>query len=125
MEHSMAESTVLLEKSGGVARITLNRPEMRNAFNDVLISQMRAMLADAEEDSSVRAVVLAGSGSSFCAGADLGWMKRMADYGHAQNLDDAQALADMLAALHRLAKPPIARVHRPALAVGAGPVAAG
>ncbi|KJK20042.1 enoyl-CoA hydratase [Burkholderiaceae bacterium 16] len=120
----MTEDMILLEKSDGVARITLNRPDMRNAFNDVLISELHAMLVDMEQDSSVRAVVLAGNGPAFCAGADLGWMKRMAGYEHAQNLADAQALADMLASLHRMQKPTIARVHGAAFAGGVGLVAA-
>jgi methylglutaconyl-CoA hydratase len=120
----MAEDIVLLEKSGGVARITLNRPTLRNAFDDAVISKLRALFTDVEQDPSVRAVVLSGNGSAFCAGADLGWMKRMAEYGHAQNLADAQALADMLAALNRLSKPTIARVHGPAFGGGVGLVAA-
>jgi methylglutaconyl-CoA hydratase len=120
----MIEDTILLEKSGGVARITLNRPALRNAFDDALISKLRAVLTDVEQDASVRAVVLSGNGPAFCAGADLGWMKRMAGYEHAQNLADAEALADMLAALDRLQKPTIARVHGPAFAGGVGLVAA-
>lgn len=120
----MTEDMILLNKSGGVARVTLNRPDLRNAFNDVLISELHAMLVDIEQDPSVRAVVLAGNGPAFCAGADLGWMKRMADYEHAQNLSDAQALADMLATLHRIQKPTIARVHGAAFAGGTGLVAA-
>jgi methylglutaconyl-CoA hydratase len=115
---------LLVDKSNGVARITLNRPEMRNAFDDALIGSLRNVFADIENDSSVRAVVLAGNGPAFCAGADLNWMKRMAGYGYEQNLADAQALADMLAALDRLPKPTIARVHGPAFAGGTGLVAA-
>lgn len=117
----MTEDMILLNKSGGVARVTLNRPDLRNAFNDVLISELHAMLVDIEQDPSVRAVVLAGNGPAFCAGADLGWMKRMADFEHAQNLSDAQALADMLATLDRIQKPTIARVHGAAFAGGTGP----
>lgn len=120
----MTEDMILLNKSGGVARITLNRPDLRNAFNDVLIAELHAMLVDIEQDPSVRVVVLAGNGPAFCAGADLGWMKRMADFEHAQNLSDAQALADMLATLHRTQKPTIASVHGAAFAGGTGLVAA-
>lgn len=120
----MTEDSVLLETSGGVARITLNRPALRNAFDDGLISRLREAFVEVEQDSSVRVVVLSGNGAAFCAGADLGWMRRMAGYEHSQNLADAQALADMLATLDRLHKPTIARVHGPAFAGGVGLVAA-
>lgn len=115
---------LLVEKSNGVARITLNRPGVRNAFDDALIAALRKAFDEAGGDPSVRVVVLAGSGPAFCAGADLNWMKRMAGYGYEQNLADAQALADMLAALDRMPKPTIARVHGPAFAGGTGLVAA-
>ncbi|MBV8030930.1 MAG: enoyl-CoA hydratase/isomerase family protein [Betaproteobacteria bacterium] len=115
---------LLYETKDGVARITLDRPEVRNAFDDRLISEVTNALAKAKNDSSVRAVVLAGNGAAFCAGADLNWMKRMAGFSHEQNLADAQGLADMLAELDRLPKPTIARVHGPAFAGGTGLVAA-
>jgi methylglutaconyl-CoA hydratase len=115
---------LVVEKSNGVARITLDRPEVRNAFDDALISRLTRAFEEAENDKEVRAVVLAGSGPAFCAGADLNWMKRMAGYSYEQNLADAQALAGMLAALDRLSKPTIARVHGPAFAGGTGLVAA-
>jgi methylglutaconyl-CoA hydratase len=115
---------LLLDRSNGVARITLNRPEVRNAFDDTLIAELRKAFDEVGGDPSVRVVVLAGSGPAFCAGADLNWMKRMAGYGYEQNLADAQALADMLAALDRMPKPTIARVHGPAFAGGTGLVAA-
>ncbi len=107
-----------------VAIVTLNRPEVRNAFDDVLISNLTKVFLDLEKDETVRAVVLAGAGSAFCAGADLNWMKRMAGYGFEQNLADAEALARMLKTLDRLSKPTIARVHGPAFAGGVGLVAA-
>jgi methylglutaconyl-CoA hydratase len=113
-----------VEKQGGVARVTLDRPELRNAFDDVLIGQLRKVFSEMENDRSVRVVVLAGNGPAFCAGADLNWMKRMAGYGHDENLADARALAEMLAALDRLPKPTIARVHGPVFAGGTGLVAA-
>jgi len=108
----------------GVARVTLDRPEVRNAFDDALIASLKKSFAGIEKDRSVRVVVLAGNGPAFCAGADLNWMKRMAKYGHDENLADARALADMLAALERLPQPTIARVHGPAFAGGTGLVAA-
>jgi len=115
---------LLVDKKDGVARVTLNRPDVRNAFDDQLISALTKVIAEIEKDNTVRAMVLAGAGSAFCAGADLNWMKRMAGYGYEQNVADAQALADMLAALARLPKPTIARVHGPAFAGGTGLVAA-
>ncbi len=113
-----------IEKKDGVARVTLDRPDVRNAFDDALIARLTEAFEQIGADASVRAVVLAGNGPAFCAGADLNWMKRMAGYGYEQNLADAQALADMLAALDRLPKPTIARVHGPAFAGGTGLVAA-
>ena len=115
---------LILEKRDRVAFVTLNRPEVRNAFDDVLISNLARTLLDLEKDEAVRAIVLAGAGSAFCAGADLNWMKRMAGYGYEQNLADAKALAAMLKTLDRMPKPTIARVHGPAFAGGVGLVAA-
>ena len=108
----------------GVARVTLDRPDVRNAFDDALIASLKKSFAEIEKDLSVRAVVLAGNGTAFCAGADLNWMKRMAKFGHDENLADARGLAQMLAALDRLPQPTIARVHGPAFAGGTGLVAA-
>jgi methylglutaconyl-CoA hydratase len=113
-----------VEKSGGVARVTLDRPEIRNAFDDALIAALTKALRELDADESVRAVVLAGNGPAFCAGADLNWMKRMGGYGYEQNLADAQALAAMLKTLDRMCKPTLARVHGPAFAGGVGLVAA-
>jgi methylglutaconyl-CoA hydratase len=90
----------------------------------VLISALTAALRELDADEGVRAVVLAGSGPAFCAGADLNWMKRMAGYSYEQNLADAQALAAMLKTLDRMRKPTLARVHGAAFAGGVGLVAA-
>ena len=111
-------------ESGGVARVTLDRPQIRNAFDDALISALTTALRELDADEGVRAVVLAGNGPAFCAGADLNWMKRMAGYGYEQNLADAQALATMLKTLDRMRKPTVARVNGPAFAGGVGLVAA-
>jgi methylglutaconyl-CoA hydratase len=115
---------IQVEAKGGVARVTLDRPDVRNAFDDALIARLTKTFNDLEQDASVRAVVLAGNGPAFCAGADLNWMKRMAGYGYDENLRDARALADMLAMLDRMNKPTIARVHGAAFAGGTGLVAA-
>ena len=113
-----------VEKQAGVARVTLDRPELRNAFDDKVIGELTRAFEDVKNDPSVRVMVLAGNGPAFCAGADLNWMKRMAGYGYDENLADAKALAGMLAALDRLPKPTIARVHGPVFAGGTGLVAA-
>ena len=113
-----------VEIQSGVARVTLDRPEVRNAFDDVLIRELQTAFERVENDKAVRVVVLAGNGSAFCAGADLNWMKRMSAYGYDENLADAQALATMLATLDRMPKPTIARVHGPVFAGGTGLVAA-
>jgi methylglutaconyl-CoA hydratase len=115
---------LLVEKRGAVATVTLNRPELRNAFDDALIAALAATFKALDDDESVRAVVLAGNGPAFCAGADLNWMKRMAGYGYEQNLHDAMGLAVMLQTIDRMRKPTIARVHGPAFAGGTGLVAA-
>jgi methylglutaconyl-CoA hydratase len=113
-----------LDVTGGVARLSLDRPEIRNAFDDALIAALTQALRALDADDKVRAVVLAGNGPAFCAGADLNWMKRMAGYTYEQNLADARALAAMLKTLDRMRKPTLARVHGPAFAGGVGLVAA-
>lgn len=120
----MPADHLLTERRGAVGVITLNRPEIRNAFDDALIASLTAALRDMDADATVRAVLLAGNGPAFCAGADLNWMKRMAGYGYEQNLADARALAAMLKTLDRMSKPTVARVHGPAFAGGTGLVAA-
>jgi methylglutaconyl-CoA hydratase len=106
-----------------VAIVVLNRPEVHNAFNETLIAELSTALRSLEADPTVRAIVLAGAGESFCAGADLNWMKKMAGFSPAQNLADATALAAMLATLDTLSKPTIARVHGAVFGGGVGLVA--
>lgn len=115
---------LIVEIRNGVGILILNRPEIRNAFDDALIAQLARALKKLDADPAVRVVVLGGAGPVFCAGADLNWMKRMAKYTYAQNLKDARALASMLKTLDRLSKPTIARVHGHAFAGGTGLVAA-
>ena len=116
--------SLLVEKKNGIGRVTLNRPEVRNAFDDALIASLATAFDELNRDATVKVVILAGNGPAFCAGADLNWMKRMAGYSYDENLRDAGALADMLATLDGLDKPTIARVHGPAFAGGTGLVAA-
>ena len=93
-----------------VATVTLNRPEKHNAFDDAVIAELRQAFDDLDAREEVRAVVLASEGKNFSAGADLGWMKRMAEYDYHHNLEDARLLAGMLKSLHDLPQPTIARV---------------
>ena len=107
----------------GVARISLTRPEMHNAFNDTLIGELTSVLVGLGTDERVRAVVLAAQGRSFSAGADLTWMQRTAAYSQAENLKDARALARLMHTLNGLAKPTMALVQGPAIGGGVGLVA--
>jgi methylglutaconyl-CoA hydratase len=120
----MTEPTIVVEQAGAVATLWLNRPEVHNAFDEDLIAGITATLLRLDADASVRVVVLAGRGKSFCAGGDLAWMRRMAGFSEAQNLEDAARLAEMLRVLATLSKPTIARVHGAALAGGTGLVSA-
>lgn len=112
--------TLAVALQHGVAVVTLNRPDLHNAFNETLIAEFTELLNVLDTDDGVRVVVLAGSGKSFCAGADLNWMKKMAGYGPAENLADAQALALMLRTLNGLSKPTVARIHGAAYGGGVG-----
>src|SRR5271155_178323 len=116
-------TTLEVTHRNAVAWVLLNRPDVRNAFNATLIAELTALLRALDADPSVRAVVLAGAGSSFCAGADLNWMQQMAAFSPRQNLADAGVLTAMLATLDKLSKPTIARVHGAAFGGGAGLVA--
>ncbi len=107
-----------------VLTLTLNRPDVRNAFNDEVIAEISQAFARAAEQDEVRAVVLAAEGPAFCAGADLNWMRRMADYTRAENLDDAGKLAQMLRLIYACPKPTVARVQGDVFAGGMGLVAA-
>ena len=113
-----------LDVQAAVARITLSRPEVRNAFNDEVIAELTQVFTEVGQRDDVRAVVLAAQGPAFCAGADLNWMRRMADYTREENLADAGALAVMLRAIYECPQPTIARVQGDVYAGGMGLVAA-
>jgi len=113
----------LADRSDGVVRLTLNRPDVHNAFDDRLIAELTQALESLGEDDGVRAVVLTGAGKSFSAGADLNWMCRMAGYSDEENLADARALARLMQTLNELPKPTVARVNGAALGGGTGLVA--
>ena len=110
-------------RAGGVVRLTLDRPEIHNAFDDRLIAELTQELARLGAEDAVRVLVLTGAGRSFSAGADLNWMRRTASYGEAENLADARALAKLMQTLNELPKPTVARVNGAALGGGTGLVA--
>jgi methylglutaconyl-CoA hydratase len=121
----MSYQTIQLEKNpAGVALVWLNRPDVRNAFNETMIAELTDAFGAVDGDSEMRAMILAGRGPAFCAGADLNWMKKMSGYTFEQNHADALELARMLNTLHTMRKPTVARVHGAAFAGGMGLVAA-
>ena len=115
---------VAVFQEGPIASVLLDRPEVRNAFNDEVIAAMTAAFRELGARDDVRCIVLAASGPAFCAGADLNWMRRMATYTRAQNLADAQALAEMMRVVFECPKPTIARIQGDVYAGGTGLVAA-
>jgi methylglutaconyl-CoA hydratase len=120
----MPFQTLQIELSGPVATIWMNRPDLHNAFDEALITELTAACFALDDDSDVRVVILAGRGKSFSAGADLNWMKRAANNGIDDNLNDARALAHMLRTLSGMKKPTIARIQGAALGGGMGLAAA-
>jgi methylglutaconyl-CoA hydratase len=107
-----------------VATVTLNRPELRNAFNETTIAELAQAFDELGQDEAVRAVVLAANGPAFCAGADLNWMKKMAGYSQAENQADAMRLASMLRTIYFCPKPVVAKVQGDCYAGGVGLAAA-
>ena len=120
----MPHHTLQVDIKGALATITLDRPEVRNAFNETTIADLAHAFDGLGQNDAVRAIVLAANGPAFCAGADLNWMKKMARYTHAENLADAQQLALMLRTIHACPKPVLARVQGDCYAGGMGLVAA-
>ncbi len=120
----MAERLVrVADSASGVRKLTLDRPEIHNAFDEALIAELTAELVAAGAADTVRVVILTGEGASFSAGADISWMRRAAGYDEARNLDDARALARLMMTLDRLPKPVIARINGAAIGGGVGLVA--
>lgn len=107
----------------GVASVVLNRPEMRNAFNDEVIADLTHAFSEIGTSPEIRVAVLTGSGSAFSAGADLQWMRRMADYSMEENIEDSRRMAEMFRTIHRCPKPVIGRINGPAIGGGIGLVA--
>lgn len=120
----MEFTTLNINVAHHIATVTLNRPEVRNAFNETVIAELTGAFRALGDTPEVRAIVLAGNGPAFCAGADLNWMKKMAGYSHDENRADAMTLASMLHTIWSCPKPVIARIHGDTYAGGVGLAAA-
>ena len=120
----MSYDTLTVEIRDKVATVTLNRPDVRNAFNEHSINELTRAFAELGRNDTLRAIVLAANGPAFCAGGDLNWMKKMAHYSHEENQADAMQLAQMLRTIYLCPKPVIARVHGDCYAGGMGLVSA-
>ncbi len=116
----MNQRSIEIETAAQVGRIWMNRPEVHNAFDEVMIAELAETFARLEADPAVRVIVLGGRGKSFSAGANLNWMERAANYSAGENLRDARAMAGMLSRIDRCPKPTVARVHGAALGGGTG-----
>ena len=121
---STSFQTIEVRREDKVAWISLNRPDVRNAFNEVMIGELIQAIDAVQEDDAVRVVVLTGKGKAFCAGADLNWMKKMKAFTYEENLKDALELAELMFRLYHLPKPTIARVNGASIGGSNGLVAA-
>ncbi|WP_033067707.1 enoyl-CoA hydratase/isomerase family protein [Thalassospira australica] len=118
--NNISDAAICEITEAGIATITLNRPDIHNAFDDVLIADLTTKIDTLNTDPAVRVIILTGAGKSFSAGADLNWMKRMAEYSHAENLADSRALAKLMKVLNFSSKPTIALVNGAAFGGGVG-----
>lgn len=115
--------TVRVTDNGVVTRVTLNRPQIRNAFNDTMISELREVFSALEEDPNLRVVVLTGEGSAFCAGADINWMRKVLSYSYEENYEDSMNLARLMREIYEFKRPVVGRINGPAIGGGTGLVA--
>ncbi len=115
--------TISFEQKDKVAYVTLNRPEIHNAFNDIMISELTKVFDYLKDQGDVRVIILTGKGKSFCAGADLKWMKKMKDFSYEENLEDSLALSKMFYKMYSIKKPTICLVNGAAIGGGTGLVA--
>lgn len=119
----MIHGTVRLERHGALARVVLDRPQIRNAFNDEMLIDLRETFVTLRDAADVRVIVLTGAGQTFCGGADLHWMKRVVDYTREENYVDSLTLTQMLHEIYTCPKPVIGRINGPAIGGGTGLVA--
>src|SRR4030042_1461128 len=112
--------TVLAAKAGKALRLTMNRPQVHNAFNAAMIRELAVAFDEAKKDTDVRLVVLTGAGESFCAGADLNWMREIIHFSYEQNLRESRELAELMHAIYALPKPTIARINGAVIGGGTG-----
>lgn len=120
----MSFDTLEVRSENRVAWVALNRPDVRNAFNEVMIEELIQVLDNIEKDDAVRVLVLTGNGKAFCAGADLNWMKKMKNFSYEENYADALRLAELMFKLYHLPKPTVARVNGASIGGSNGLVAA-
>ncbi len=119
----MSHGSVGYTQEGVVGRVALNRPEVRNAFNDEMLEDLLEVFASVRDDRTIRVVVLTGEGMTFCAGADVHWMKRVVDYSYERNYEDSLNLARMLREVYTCPKPVVGRINGAAIGGGTGLVA--
>ncbi len=115
--------TIRIEREGAVARVVMCRPDIRNAFNDTMIKELREAFAELGKDEQLRVVVLTGEGKAFCAGADLNWMRRVVEYTYEQNYEDSLHLANLMREIYDFPKPVVGRINGAAIGGGTGLVA--
>ena len=116
----MNYETICIEKNADIATISLNRPEIHNAMNEKLMKDLTKVFHEISKDDAIRIIVLTGKGSSFCAGADLNWMKSMVNYSKAENMRDSRLLLDLYESIYQCPKPVIAKVNGHAFGGGIG-----
>ena len=124
MTNNGSEARLRLGREGPVARVVLARPAVRNAFDDALIAELAEAFVSLGKDTETRVIVLSGDGPSFCAGADISWMRRAGGYSREENEADAEKMARMLRSIDACPKPVVALVHGAAIGGGVGLVAA-
>jgi len=119
----MSDPMLEISVSEAVAHVTLNRPDVRNAFNAELIAELQRAFERLGNDGTLRAVILSGAGKTFCGGADINWMRASLELSREENVSDAKRMSEMFATIDRCPRPVIARIHGAALGGGAGLVA--
>lgn len=120
---TLSLETVSLKIEGSIAWLTLNRPDKRNAFNEIMIQELISLLSQIDRMNNIRCLLINANGQHFCAGADLHWMQSMAQYDHSKNLEDAKQLAFLMELLYRLSKPVITLVQGSAFGGALGLIA--